>query len=160
MAALWLSYDFVLTTSQFMHNGGIADFHLIKRRLQKDLPDTAFDMVQGNTGMALTQCFSVRDLTPFFPLRLRMVLRATTVKGKQIPDTLFPIELTNLKLPDCNARSFTPEILRKAMGDTIATLNSYAEEFNITEVRSVAFFFFASLLLNYVLAELDELLRD
>lgn len=36
-----------------MHNGGIADFHLIKRRLQKELPDAAFDMVQGNTGMSL-----------------------------------------------------------------------------------------------------------
>jgi len=33
-----------------MHNGGIADFPLIKRRLQNRLPDTAFDVVQGNTG--------------------------------------------------------------------------------------------------------------
>ncbi len=33
-----------------MHNGGIADFHLIKRKLQSQLPDVAFDMVQGNTG--------------------------------------------------------------------------------------------------------------
>lgn len=32
-----------------MHNGGIAEFPRIKRRLQKDLPDVAFDMVQGNT---------------------------------------------------------------------------------------------------------------
>lgn len=34
-----------------MHNGGIADFPKLKRRLQRDLPDVAFNMVQGNTGM-------------------------------------------------------------------------------------------------------------
>lgn len=40
-----------------MHNGGIAEFPLIKRRLQKDLPDVAFDMVQGNTGKNLFPIF-------------------------------------------------------------------------------------------------------
>jgi len=35
---------------QFMHNGSIGEFHLIKRRLQQDLPDVAFNLVQGNTG--------------------------------------------------------------------------------------------------------------
>ncbi|KAI0348565.1 N-terminal nucleophile aminohydrolase [Trametopsis cervina] len=33
----------------FMHNGGIADFPKIKRRLQSCLPDDVFDMVGGNT---------------------------------------------------------------------------------------------------------------
>lgn len=33
-----------------MHNGGIAEFPLIKRKLQSILPDVAFNMVQGNTG--------------------------------------------------------------------------------------------------------------
>ncbi|KAL1748448.1 nucleophile aminohydrolase [Schizophyllum fasciatum] len=33
----------------WMHNGGIADFPRIKRRLQNELPDVAFNMVQGNT---------------------------------------------------------------------------------------------------------------
>lgn len=33
-----------------MHNGGIADFHLIKRRLQAELSDEIFNVVQGNTG--------------------------------------------------------------------------------------------------------------
>lgn len=33
-----------------MHNGGIAEFGALKRRLQQDLPDVAFHMVQGNTG--------------------------------------------------------------------------------------------------------------
>lgn len=34
-----------------MHNGGIAEFLTVKRRLQQDLPDAIFDVVQGNTGM-------------------------------------------------------------------------------------------------------------
>lgn len=33
-----------------MHNGGIADFPLIKRKLQAVLSDDVFDVVQGNTG--------------------------------------------------------------------------------------------------------------
>jgi len=33
-----------------MHNGSIADFETIKRKLQSDLPDVAFNTVQGNTG--------------------------------------------------------------------------------------------------------------
>ena len=37
-----------------MHNGGIADFPRIKRRLQTELPDVAFNMVQGNTGTLAT----------------------------------------------------------------------------------------------------------
>lgn len=33
-----------------MHNGGIAEFPKIKRRLQSYLPDDIFNMVTGNTG--------------------------------------------------------------------------------------------------------------
>ena len=33
-----------------MHNGGIADFHKIKRKLQNALSDELFNMVTGNTG--------------------------------------------------------------------------------------------------------------
>lgn len=90
-------HPFVHGKLMFMHNGGIADFHLMKRRLQKDLPDVAFDMVQGNT------------------------------------DSEWAFALFLSKLPDCNARSFTSETLRQAMAETIATLNDYAEEFDITE---------------------------
>jgi len=35
---------------QWMHNGGIAQFQLIKRKLQARLPDDIFAVVQGNTG--------------------------------------------------------------------------------------------------------------
>ncbi|KAF8922604.1 nucleophile aminohydrolase [Mucidula mucida] len=90
-------HPFVHGNLMFMHNGGIADFHLIKRKLQMGLPDVAFDMVQGNT-----------DSEWAFALFLSM-------------------------LPDPNARTFTVPTLRKAMLDTIATLNKYAEEAGITE---------------------------
>lgn len=42
------------------------------------------------------------------------------------------------KLPDVHAKNFTPEILRKAMLETIAHLNKLAREAGITEV-SISF---------------------
>jgi len=42
-------HPFVHGKLMFMHNGGIAEFHLIKRKLQSGLSDVAFDMVNGNT---------------------------------------------------------------------------------------------------------------
>ena len=33
----------------WMHNGRIAEFHKIKRRLQSTLPDELFNFVTGNT---------------------------------------------------------------------------------------------------------------
>ena len=36
-----------------MHNGGIADFSLIKRSLQSVLSDEIFHTVQGNTGLMI-----------------------------------------------------------------------------------------------------------
>jgi len=81
----------------FMHNGGIADFHLIKRRLQAELSDDLYNVVQGNT-----------DSECAFALLLS-------------------------KLPDPKAKSFTTRTLQRAMLDTIATLNQYAEEAGITE---------------------------
>lgn len=41
---------------------------------------------------------------------------------------------THFQLPDPAAKCFTPEILRRAMLDTISTLNSFAAEAGITEV--------------------------
>ena len=39
-------------TIQWMHNGGIAEFHKIKRKLQDSLPDDIYEVPQGNTGTA------------------------------------------------------------------------------------------------------------
>jgi hypothetical protein len=43
-----------------MHNGGIADFPKIKRKLQGQLTDEVFNVVQGNTG--------IYTLTPLIPI--------------------------------------------------------------------------------------------
>ncbi|KIY71003.1 N-terminal nucleophile aminohydrolase [Cylindrobasidium torrendii FP15055 ss-10] len=42
-------HPFVHGRLMFMHNGGLAHFDLIKRRIQRDLPDDIFNGVQGNT---------------------------------------------------------------------------------------------------------------
>lgn len=44
-----------------------------------------------------------------------------------------------MQLPDPDARTFTPDVLRRAMLDTIASLNNYAEAAGITEVLSTPF---------------------
>ncbi|KAI3621908.1 glutamine amidotransferase [Moniliophthora roreri] len=90
-------HPFVHGKLMFMHNGGIADFHLIKRRLQSTLPDAVFNTVQGNT------------------------------------DSEWAFALLLSKLPNPDARSFTPDILREAMLRTITSLNEFAEEAGITE---------------------------
>ncbi|KAJ7932443.1 N-terminal nucleophile aminohydrolase [Mycena leptocephala] len=90
-------HPFVHGKLMFMHNGGIAQWELIKRSLQKELPDVAFNMVQGNT------------------------------------DSEWAFALFISKLPDPNARTFTPDILRRAMLDTIASLNVIAEVAGVTE---------------------------
>jgi len=90
-------HPFVHGKLMFMHNGGIAQWELIKRSLQKELPDVAFNMVQGNT------------------------------------DSEWAFALFISKLPDPNARTFTPDILRRAMLDTIASLNVFAEVAGVTE---------------------------
>lgn len=90
-------HPFVFGKVMFMHNGGIAEFPKLKRRLQVDLPDEIFNTVQGNT------------------------------------DSEWAFALYLSKLPDPNAKTFTPNVLKQAMFDTIASLNSYAEAFGITE---------------------------
>ncbi|KAH7916400.1 N-terminal nucleophile aminohydrolase [Hygrophoropsis aurantiaca] len=90
-------HPFVFGKLMFMHNGGIADFHLIKRRLQTALTDEIFNVVQGNT------------------------------------DSEWAFGLFLAQLPNPNAKCFPPEVLKRAMLDTIATLNTYAEDAGITE---------------------------
>ncbi|KAJ7630895.1 nucleophile aminohydrolase [Roridomyces roridus] len=90
-------HPFVYGRLMFMHNGGIAQWPLVKRSLQRDLPDVAFHMVQGNT------------------------------------DSEWAFALFLSKLPDPDAQTFTPDVLRRAMLDTIAALNEFAEAAGITE---------------------------
>ncbi|KAG6856635.1 hypothetical protein H0H87_002225 [Tephrocybe sp. NHM501043] len=101
-----------------MHNGGIADFPSIKRKIQSFIPDDIFDKVQGNT-----------DSEWAFALLLSKV-------GVMVfsPHTHM---LNALKLEDPNAQLFTPEILRQAMLKTISQLNEIAKEAGIIEVCSI-----------------------
>ncbi|KXN90073.1 putative glutamine amidotransferase DUG3 [Leucoagaricus sp. SymC.cos] len=55
----------------------------------------------------------------------------STVQGNTDSEWSFALLLS--KIPDPSARTFTPEILRKAMLDTIISLNKYAEEAGVTE---------------------------
>ncbi|KAL0576360.1 glutamine amidotransferase subunit [Marasmius crinis-equi] len=90
-------HPFVHGKLMFMHNGGIAQFPLIKRQLQSALPDDIFHVAQGNT------------------------------------DSEWAFALFLSKLPDPDARSFTPDVLREAMSKTISSINEFAENSGITE---------------------------
>ena len=116
-----------------MHNGSVADFDVIKRKLQNDLPDIPFDTVKGNTGTSrLFRCFR-NELT--IATRFGMGIRGLPIEG-----TLLVFSLTRrlnvvfVQLPNPTAKSFTPEVLRKAMESTIAQLNEYRKQFKVTEV--------------------------
>ena len=62
-----------------MHNGGIADFHRIKRKLQMSLPDELFNMVNGNTGWS----YDYNMLTLYAKsYRFPVVIRTASLEGK------------------------------------------------------------------------------
>ncbi|KAI8073468.1 nucleophile aminohydrolase [Gilbertella persicaria] len=84
----------------WMHNGGIAKFDKIKRRLQSALPEDIFLFVEGNTDS----------------------------------EWAFALFLSFLSNPKANA--FEHQELKQAMLKTVAQLNAWAEEFNITEVMT------------------------
>lgn len=81
----------------FMHNGGIAEFPKIKRRLQSYLSDELFNFVSGNT------------------------------------DSQWAFALFLSKLPDPHAKKFTTDVLRKAMVETIQSINTMTEDVNASE---------------------------
>jgi len=45
----------------------------------------------------------------------------------------------HLKLPDLHATHFTPQLLRDAMRDTIASLNKFAQDAGVCEVSRASF---------------------
>lgn len=49
-----------------------------------------------------------------------------------LSDSEWAFALFISKLPDPTAKTFTPNVLQKAMEDTIAALNVYRKEFDIT----------------------------
>ncbi|KAI8891423.1 N-terminal nucleophile aminohydrolase [Backusella circina FSU 941] len=81
----------------WMHNGGIAQFDKIKRKLQNSLSENLFLFVQGNTDS----------------------------------EWAFALFLSFLSNPDAN--KFDYQELKQAMLKTVAQLNTWAEEEDITE---------------------------
>lgn len=81
----------------WMHNGGIAEFEKIKRKLQNFLPEELYLFVQGNT------------------------------------DSEWAFALFLSFLPNPNASCFEYQELKDAMLKTVAQLNEWAEEYDITE---------------------------
>ena len=60
-----------------MHNGGIAEFSKIKRKLQHMLPDNIYAVPQGNTGglsCAIIHMTPVSDLTRRFGMGICSIL--------------------------------------------------------------------------------------
>lgn len=49
-----------------MHNGGVADFPKIKRRLQSYLPDEVFNMVSGNTDSQWSFALFLSKVSPAY----------------------------------------------------------------------------------------------
>ncbi|ORX53215.1 N-terminal nucleophile aminohydrolase [Hesseltinella vesiculosa] len=81
----------------WMHNGGIAQFEKMKRKLLSHLPENLFLFVQGNT------------------------------------DSEWAFALFLSFLPNIDADRFDQTQLKEAMVKTIAQLNAWAEELDITE---------------------------
>jgi hypothetical protein len=116
----------------WMHNGGIADFSRLKRKLQDSLPDEAFDVVQGNTGFPLFLSLRNFRLTGS---RFGMGICFISFKGISLQTILTQRDSRKVyKLPNINADTFPHQTLQKAMLDTIAHLNRLAKAYNVVEV--------------------------
>lgn len=98
-----------------MHNGGIAEFDKFKRKLQNSLPEELFLFVQGST-----------DSEWAFALFLSFVSEIRWVEKQHL--------FIAIQLKNPNGNSFEHQELKEAMLKTVAQLNAYAEEYNITEV--------------------------
>jgi glutamine amidotransferase len=53
-----------------MHNGGIASFHLIKRKLQSSLSDELFSVPQGNTDSEWSFALFLSFVSPLHQLHI------------------------------------------------------------------------------------------
>jgi glutamine amidotransferase len=114
-----------------MHNGYINDWHLVKRKLALSLPEAAYLTVQGGTGSVLGLVHS--SVVPSYTsVRLRMVFCAVFVQGLDLV-TRDSIPLIRVQLPNMDAETFPLEVLKKAMLDTISSLNTFAEEAGVPQ---------------------------
>lgn len=106
----------------WMHNGCIADFHKIKRRLQNDLSDEMFSVPQGNTDSEWSFACFLDQLAkvsgPVFESSTRS--RSTY---------LLKFRLSQFsQLTDPRAKTIPHAVLRKAMLATVSKLRDYTLE--------------------------------
>jgi glutamine amidotransferase len=118
-----------------MHNGAIAEFPLIKRNLQATLPDKIFNVVQGNTGVKCLGKSSSRS-TEIIDSEWAFALFLSKVTRDSLTRKFLTIRV--YQLPDPDARTFSPEVLKQAMLNTISSFNSFADNANIEEVFSLS----------------------
>ena len=93
----------------WMHNGHVADFHLVKRRLITYISDECFNLVEGTT-----------DSEYCFVLYLHVLF---TTNGTKVEQGAY-----NLEQPIPDSQYYSPEVLYTAMTDTIALLNCWINE--------------------------------
>lgn len=74
-----------------------------------------------------------------------------------IHEYVYQTKLFN-QLPNPSAKNFTPDILKKAMLETISSLNIFAEEAHISEVSVVVFLIPGFQFADISLAKFNELL--
>lgn len=84
-----------------MHNGAIAEFNTMKRRLQLDLPDVAFDMVQGNTGTFTPSpilCWHLTVILRFQDSEWAFALFLSKVLLKHFDEILYSSQLRSFRI--------------------------------------------------------------
>ena len=93
-----------------MHNGMIADFHLIKKKIIGYLSDDIFNLIQGTT-----------DSEYSFVLFLQVLFSSVGVKFQPTSDKIIPSATTQI-------RNCSPMVLKDAMKKTIELLNQWIRE--------------------------------
>lgn len=105
----------------WMHNGMIADFHLIKKKIINYLSDDIFNLVQGTT-----------DSEYCFVLFLEVLFSMVGVKFKPTEDKIIPAATTQIQ--NCS-----PMVLKDAMIKTINLLNQWTRESKSTNSSMMNF---------------------
>lgn len=111
-----------------MHNGGIAEFDSFKRKLQLLLPDKIFNIPQGNTDSEW--CFAL-----YLAILNNLGESASTSSNSKQAHPNAKSNGTPVHHSDYidSTSPFPPSLLRQAMLDTIAKLNSFTRAAGVEE---------------------------
>mmetsp|Transcript_129705 Transcript_129705/g.193069 ORF Transcript_129705/g.193069 Transcript_129705/m.193069 type:complete len:318 (+) Transcript_129705:37-990(+) len=103
-------HPFQFEQFMWMHNGMIADFHLIKKNIIHFLSDDIFNLIQGTT-----------DSEYAFVLFLQVLFTKLGLKFQPTDNKIIPS--SNIQIQNCE-----PMILKDAMDKTIRLLNQWIRE--------------------------------